>query len=137
MDNTGLVAETRFKTVSEFYLRSPFRDRRFLSAFVILAVLIAFSVFIVIRAWSHISVFSIAWIAFAMFWAFRLFRLALRGHGSLGMLLGRAQVEATGNASILENALEVISEVSNGALFLSFFAVFSLLMAIVLILSGN
>jgi hypothetical protein len=118
-------------------MRSPFRDRRFLSAFVILAVLFAFSVVIVIRAWSHISIFSIAWIAFAMFWASSLFRLALRGHGSLRMLLGRAQVEATGNESLLGNALAVISEVSNGALFVSFFAIFSLLMAIVLIVSGH
>jgi len=137
MGSTGLVAETRFKTASAFYLRAPFRDRRFLSAFVILAALFAFSVSIVIRAWSHISIYSIAWIAFAMFWAARLFRLVLHSHGSLRMLLGRGQVDAAGSESLLGNALGVIAEVSNGALFFSFFAIFCLLMAIVLMLSGH
>jgi hypothetical protein len=137
MGSPGLVAESRFKIASDFYLHSPFRDRRFLSALVNLVGLLAFSVLIVIKAWSHISIYSIAWITFSMFWAVRLFRLVLHSHGSLRMLLAHAQVDATGNESRLGNALTVIAEVSSGALFFSFFAIFCLLMAMVLILSGR
>jgi hypothetical protein len=131
------VSLARSRTGPDFYLRPPLHDRRFLSSCIILTVLIVFSISIVIKAWTHISVYSIAWITFGMFWAVRLFRLMLHSHASLRMLLAVSQADSEVTKPPLGDVLGLFAEVSNGALFLSFFAILGLLMAIALVLSGH
>jgi hypothetical protein len=86
-------AVTKFTRGFDLWLRPPFRSREFLGNLVAMIALGGFSVLIVVKAWSHISVYVVSWTAFSLFWEVQLFRAMLRLDGSLKMLLGIPQVD--------------------------------------------
>jgi hypothetical protein len=61
----------------------------------------------------------------------------LHSHASLRMLLAVSQADSEVTKPPLGDVLGLFAEVSDGALFLSFFAILGLLMAIALVLSGH
>jgi len=134
MDNTGLPALTTSTRGSDFYLRPFSRSGAFLANSIALAMLLAFSAFIVVKAWNQLSVYSIAWMAFALFWTVYLFRAVLHSHGSLRMLPAVATVNLADKESPLAAVLRVIAEVSNKVMIFNFLAIFGMLMALALIL---
>lgn len=97
-------------------------------------LLCGFSVFMVIKAQEHLSSYAILWMAIAVFWAVLLFRAMLRIHGVLRGLLAGEELGANDRKSPLVTALGVATEVTTAALFMGYFSVFPLLMAITLIL---
>ncbi|MFZ0884935.1 MAG: hypothetical protein WAN14_16160 [Candidatus Acidiferrales bacterium] len=137
MRSVGSFATVTIARGAEFYLNSPFRSRQVQLSLGALLLLCAFAIRIVVKAWVHLSVFSIAWIAFGLFWAFLLFRVVLRTHGSLKMLLATRQIDPMDKESLLGDILGVVAEFSNTVLFLSFWSILALLMAVALILSGK
>ena len=137
MRTMGSFGVTRLGTGPEFYLHPPFRNRNFLFSLIALLALCVFSGMIVLKGWSHLSVFTITWITISMCWASMLFRLMLNTHGRLKMLLAAAQVNAVDKESPLGDVLGVITDVSARALFFSYWSLLASLIAIAYILSGR
>jgi len=133
----GSFNVTRFKADPEFYMRPLFRNRDLLWTFIGLIALCGSAIGIVVRGWSHLSVYAIAMIALAMFWAFSLFRMMLRSHEALHRLLTNEQIEPPVKGSPMAVVLGIIADVSNGAVVLSFLLFGTLLIAIIKILSGH
>lgn len=98
-----------------------------------LILLCGFSIFIVVKAREHLSIFAILWMALAMCWAAFLFVMMLRLHGVLGGLCTREEV-ANDRKSPLITSLGVATGLTNAALYFGFLSIFALLMAIILIL---
>jgi hypothetical protein len=67
MRTIGSFGVTQFTRGSELYLRPPMRSREFLASLLAVIVVCAFSVIIVVRAWSDISLYVVGWIAFSIF----------------------------------------------------------------------
>ena len=137
MRTMGSFGVTKFTRGFELYLCPPFRSREFLSSVVAMIVLCAFSVLIVAKAWPHISVYVVGWIAFSMFWEFQLLRTMLRLHGSLQMLLATQQVDPNDDESPMRAVLDIVANASTQSMFFNLFCTFFLLMAIVYTLSGR
>lgn len=130
----GSFSVTRYKIGPEFFLRRSFRNREFLGWLTTLLLLCGFFLFIVVKAWAHLSGPAIGWMAFALFWTVSLFRIVLQNHGRLQMVLAMEQVDMNDIKSPLGVALYIVRDLSMWALFFSFFSIFALLMAITLIL---
>lgn len=137
MRTIGSFAVTKCTRGIEHYLRPPFRSLELLSSLVAMILLCAFSVLIVAKRWSYISVYVIVWIAFAMFWEVQLLRTILRLHGSLHMLLATQQVDPRDEKSPMGALLDIVSEVSNQLVFFNVLSTLAWLMGIADILSGR
>jgi hypothetical protein len=133
----GSFGSTRFTRGFELYLRPPFRSREFLGNLIAMILLCVFSAVIVAKAWAHISVYVIGWIAFSMFWEIQLLRTMLRLHGSLQMLLATQHVDPKDEVSSMGAVLDVIADVSNQLLPFYLFSISAMLMALVYILSAR
>lgn len=130
----GSFSVSRYETGPEFFLRRSFRNRGFLGNLTTLLLLCGFFLFIVVKAWSHLSGPAIGWMAFALFWTVSLFRMLVRNHLRLQMVLAMEQVNMNDIKSPLGVALHIVRDISAWALFFSFFSIFAFLMAITLIL---
>lgn len=137
MHTTGSLVRTKITRGFERFLRPPIRSRELLSSLVAMILLCAFSVLLVAKAWSHISVWVVWWIAFSMFWEVQLFRTILRVHGSLQMLLATYQVDPKDEKSPLGAVLDIVSDVSNQLAVFNLFSTFALLMGMAYILPGR
>jgi len=113
------------------------RSRGFIAHFISVMSLLVFSVAIVVKAWTHISVYTIYWMAFAMFWAtLLLFRIS-RSHGSLRISFAVASANTTDKELPVAKVFHAFEEVSNIALAFSSLALFGMLMAIAWVLFGR
>jgi hypothetical protein len=135
MDGSGRFSFSRFGSRPEVYMRPPFGNSLVqLSSFVVLAQC-TLSLGIVVKAWSHLSLFAIAWIGFSMIWAILLFRTVLRTRRSLEMLFATGRLDPIDTKSPLGELLGVIGHFSKMVVLCSFWSISGLLMAIGLILS--
>jgi hypothetical protein len=130
----GSFSVTRYKISSEFFLRPSFRNSQFVGSLTTLLVLCGFFLLIVVKARAHLSVVAIGWMAVSMFWMVSLFRMVLRNHLRLQMVLKMDQVDMNDIKSPLGVALHIVRDISMWALFFGVFSIFAMLMAITLIL---
>jgi hypothetical protein len=137
MRTMGSFGDAKFPRGFEFFLHPPFRNSGFLSNLVLMIVLGIFSILIVAKAWSHISIYVVGWIAFSMFWEVQLLRTMLRLHGSLQMLLATQHVDANDEKSPMGAVLEIVLDVSSRSMVCNLFSTFALLMAMAYISSGR
>jgi hypothetical protein len=135
--STSSPGVTRLSDEAGFYLNQAFRRRLFLWNFLSLTVLGVFSIWIIVEARGRISMASIVWMVFAMYWAIQLFRLVLNTHASVSMLLAVAQVEQIERKSPMGKVLDALGEISHRTLIFCSLIIICLLMSIVQILSGH
>lgn len=135
MDGESSTGVTKSSSSTERSQYSTFRSPQVRLSLLVLMLLYAISFGVVIRAWSYVSVYVVAWVAFALVWASLLFRAVLRSHQSLQILLAVRSVDATDNDSPLADVLRILRDFSTTAVLSSFWSILALLMAIGLILS--
>jgi hypothetical protein len=135
MRTMGSFAATKYTRGFELYLRPAIRTREFQASLIALIVMCVFAAIIVARAWSDISVYVIAWIAFSLFWETQQLRTMARLHGSLQMLLTTQQVDPKDDESPIGAILAVVADVVSQSLAFNFLTVCGLLTAIIFILS--
>ena len=137
MSQIASLNVTRFKAGPDFYLRLPSRNRELIWSLLGLVTICATSLGLVVKGWSHLSVTAVVLIAFAMFFEIQLFRMMLRTHKVMHQLLTSEKIEPSAEGLSSAAVLRVLADISNGALFLNFFAIATLLIAIIRILSGH
>ncbi len=123
-----------FRMDRGFYLRPLIRSRQFILASTVLVLLCGYAFDVVVKAWARFSVFTVTWIGISLVFLVLMFRVVLRTHEILHLLLTSGQVEKPENGSPLAVVLNLLADVSNNMLFFGFASIFAMLMAISLVL---
>lgn len=137
MATRGSFAVMRFRMDPDFYARPAFRSRTLQLSFVGLCVVCAFSGDILFKNWKDFSPLGVALVLVALCLSISLFRMVLRGHRLVRMLLTTGQACPVEKGSSLEAALRVLADTSNGAMLLSFSSVLALMVGIASILARH